>query len=242
MTIYIDYRLWDILIEEFRKTYVERGYYLVGFRYHDNFYVYEAFEFAYSDQSEVFIESDPLVRMFLINTLPAGLNILGVIHSHPFDTSDSPEPSSIDIALCREYEEEIVLTVSRTGGVKAIVFNGDIAPLEVKIKKFDSERPHVIRVKIPYTYFCVFPYFVSQFEKKLYIPKIIAEHIYRIYLAGRYNGKKLTLPKFLWVWIKQIFALPHKFQIDQIDETMRYIKHTSFSKIVYEGNTDRIDL
>lgn len=238
MSVYIDCRLWEMLVDEFKKTSFERAFYLIGFKHNDNFYVYEAFEFAYMNQSEAFIESDPKMRLLLVNILPPGLKILGIAHSHPFDSSDSPQPSQIDEALCIEYQGAAVLTVSRTCGVKAIIFDQEMKSLDVKIKKFDIERPRVIGVRIPYKYYCVFPYFLTKFERMIYIPKIVAEHVYRMYLAGKYDGKKLDIPQYTWVWIKQIFALPHKICVDYSDEVLKYIKLTGFSRIVLDENME----
>jgi len=207
LKLYIDERLWVRILALIEETTLERGFYIVGSRIRDMLIAYEAFEFGYETQEEALIISNPFGRIYLANSLPIGLDLVGILHSHPFNHSSFPQPSSIDIELCREYSGSLVLTANPLGNISAIlVEDNEIFDVPVIIKHYDDEKPKIFRLNDLY---CVLPSIATQNERRIYLPRLYAKHIYKIYLMAEVRDNRIIPPKFRWIWVKQIYSIPH---------------------------------
>ncbi len=208
LSLYIDNDLWVPLLALIREDLLERGFYLTGSRVGDKIVVYEAYEFKYDARGETMIISDPMGRIYLTNTFPVGLDIVGIIHSHPFDQTTNPSPSHVDMEFSREYPGCVVLTVNPSGYHSAIISVGDeVMNVDVVIKSYKDEAPMIVLLNELY---CVLPRLVSDVYMSLYLPKMYAEKIYQLYLMSKYKDGKIIVPKYRWVWVKQVFEIPHR--------------------------------
>ncbi len=236
MRVLLDNRLWDKILSDIKSDRLERAYYLVGLVFRGDMIVYEAFEMRYVERGEVFLASDPMGRILITNSLPGGLRVLGILHSHPFDKSNGPQPSSVDLELAREYDNDIIMTVNPQGYSTAVRYiDGDIEFININIKRYSSEQPDIL--KIGDTYFVV-PREMSIIERKLYVPRMFAQYMYRVYMAGRFDGSRIILPEYRWVWIRQVFDIPHKIYVDVEREQYGIFTATSFSEIIEGGDRD----
>ncbi len=228
MAIYIDATLWKKMIKIIRQTPYERAFYLIGF-YNDNeSYVIEIFEVLYQSSSITHIISDPYGRMLISNSLPAGIKLLGIAHSHPFDQSSKPEPSSIDLELAREYEGDIIITMNPTGEATAVKFAGDYEDVRIKIEDFPREL-RIIRVDDIYF---VFPWWLQDTTIKLRIPQLYGEIMYRLYFHSYFDGKRIIIPEYEWFYVKQKYSIPHIAFGNTRDLTKRYLLENSITKLL----------
>ena len=208
MKILFEETLWMELLSDIKEEPLERAYHLVGSRFRDKLIVYEIFEFRYVDRSPSFVVSDPMGRILLTNSLPAGLRILGIVHSHPFDNSENPKPSAIDIELAKEYYGEAIVTINNAGYATAVIYEDDgLIDINIEVRRLDTEKPEIVYLQNTY---CVVPTLMTVFERKMYFPRFYAEDIYRLYLMSTYDKEGIRPPTYRWIWVRQVFEIPHK--------------------------------
>ncbi len=217
MAIYIDSRLWEIILSKVQECSTEKAFYLVGSTLRGHMYVYEVFEFIYASRGKAHIVSEPAGRILLSLSLPIGTRILGTIHSHPF-SPNTPIPSPIDVELSKEYEGEVMAVINPFGLATAIMcVDGDQYEVPIYVRKLERERPLVGVVEDMYY---VVPLMMSDAERRVYIPRYVAQYVYRLYLMGRFEDGKIITPKFRWVWVRQIFDIPHRVFLGNLESQM----------------------
>ena len=226
MTLHIDSELWERMLKIIQENQHECAFYLIGFDNSEKKYVIELFEVLYSSKSSTHIISDPIGRLLISNSLPGGIKILGIAHSHPFDRSESPRPSSIDIELAEEYKGEIIITVSIAGGATAIRFGEGYELVNIVVENFPEDLKII---KAEDLYF-VFPWWENDDMIKLRVPRLCGELIYRLYLHSRFDGKKIHIPQYEWFFVQQKYRIPH-IAFGEVREAIKnYLLNNSITK------------
>ncbi|MCR8433134.1 MAG: hypothetical protein QXH55_00215 [Candidatus Korarchaeota archaeon] len=207
MAVHIDNILWRTITKIIKGDTNERAFYLVGFSDGENYYVIESFEIQYKTKTQACIVSDPYGRLILSSSLPAGVSIIGVSHSHPFDYSnEKPKPSTMDLSFVYNYKEEIIMTINSTGKASAVRFSEDLEELDIKVRDF-PEKPKVLRIKGVYM---VFPWWASDEMIRLKAPRLYGEILYRLHFHAYLKGKrKIVVPPYEWFFVRQKYAIPH---------------------------------
>ncbi len=242
-------KLWRDIFSEIKRSSREKGFYLIGFNWvsKSRIIIYDAIEFNYTNASETYIESNPNQKVLLYLSLPAGLNLLGILHSHPFEKG-TPRFSSIDMKNFEEsYEEGLFIVVSADGAYNALFKTFDtIYNVELKIVDFEQYyEPKCYRLG---RWNLIVPNGFSKRELEFYSPFYISEimnkEIGMIRIEWINDYAKIILPKFYDVVREEsLYKLPYRiyyksdeslrknikllfneYKIKDIDESRRLIK------------------
>lgn len=231
LIIHIDSKLWRAILKITNDESYEKAFYLIGFSGDEDYYVLECFEIKYQTRTQGSIISDPYSRLILSSSLPAGIRILGIAHSHPFDRTKEPKPSSVDLDLAYERKGEVIVTISSIGGASAIAFLENFKKLDIKIESF-SEEPKILRVKDMYM---VFPWWFPDNLISLQVPRLYGEMLYRLYFHAQVKeDMEIVPPEHEWFFVKQKYAIPHIAFGKLRETTMEYLLNNSITRLAQD--------
>ena len=175
---------WHKLSEILAQDTDERAFYLIGSEWGNKVLIYDLVEFNYEHRSPTYVESSVHQKSLLINALPIGVKIIGVLHSHPF-TSSKPRFSQIDLRDFEEYDSGLFIVVSKTLEYTALYRDGenvDDAVLEIRDLEPD-EDPVIFTMKKRWK--IVIPKGMTKWEIERYVPIYFSEKVSREILLGK---------------------------------------------------------
>ncbi len=209
--------LWDSLRDIIRESDHEKAFFIIGTVWQDKIIIYDLIEFRYHHHNSTSVIGDPYQKVLLVQAIPPGLRILGIMHSHPFEI-DQPEFSSIDLNDFEEFGEGLFIVVSREMKYKAVItFNGRLEECELVIRDLTGdEEPRIISVNERWK--LVIPNGSSRWEIEnysgIYLSTIIANEASLGKLVIRGNVAELKLPEYydlIKSWSK--YKIPYRIYL-----------------------------
>ena len=218
---------WNRLSTIISKEDTERAFYLVGTEWRNKTLIYDLVEFSYRSKSEVYVESNPEQIALLTQSLPAGLKIIGILHSHPFTTS-LPTFSEIDVSDFKKYESGLFIVVSKSLKYKAMVKeSSDFIETDIIIKDLEKEEEPSL-IKIGKRWNIIIPKGATKWEIQSILPQFFSDLVAKEFLLGKVlikNGQiSLRLPIFVDV-IKEWapYKIPYRIYLREKERNFEEI-------------------
>lgn len=140
--ILIDREIFEKALQRGKEEETEIGFYMVGLITNRIAYVYDVLEFPYLERTGASVASNPENLGTLFSAVPAGLEVVGLMHKHP--EGIGPSYSSID--------KKTFLKWSKTGEKGHLIFSGEnieaytvkdgeVREIEFKVKDLKELSP-----------------------------------------------------------------------------------------------------
>lgn len=230
----------------------ETGLYILGLMDHSDrtAIVLDYFEFQYSERSRTYIESNPQKKIFLLQSLPIGLKLIGNIHNHPFlERGLLPSPSSIDISTYKDYLSGF-FGISNSYGELNFYYNDGEKLIKAKYQSIEDK--HVLNSLIT-TNLENYPIFYHKDYSENFLRSMIYEGLYekKLLLLSLtkiiINSGKIEVkwPKWLdIVKIGPLIKIPYRiYYHDNRPKTIQNKIETLFNKAkFYNEEMEEIEL
>jgi len=209
--------LWSAIEGIVKSDKLERAFYIIGFSWRGKLIIYDLVEFKYKERSQTHVLGDPHQKALLIQSLPPGLKLLGILHSHPFDKG-KPSFSSIDMRDFSEFGEGLFIVVSGSMDHYSLFMSSEgseecrliVRDLE------DVERPQTLIINGRWK--LIVPAGLSKWELEKYALIYLSEIVTRETVLGKliiHGGyADLVLPDYCDVvksW--NLFRIPYRLYI-----------------------------
>lgn len=221
--------LWNLIKRIITSDDLERAFYIIGSSWRDKLIVYDLVEFRYRERSKTHILGDLHQKALLIQSLPPGLKLLGIIHSHPFN-HDEPSFSEIDMRNFSEFGDGLFIVVSGSMNHYSLLMSGgERKECHLIIRDLNNdERPKILLVNGRWK--LVIPAGSSKWEIERYGLNYLSEVATREIVLGRLtihdNNLNLVLPSYFDVvksW--NLFRIPYRLYIcKDTEDVLKEIK------------------
>lgn len=154
--VIMDSKILQKALRRGREEETEVGFYMIGLIKNRQAHVYDILEFPYLERSGASVVSNPEKKGSLFNSVPAGLEVIGIMHKHP--SGMTPSFSSIDKRTFLEW--------SKSGTKAHIIFSdSDVRAYTVKGKKIreigfkteETEEISSLMLELPITIKLFYP-------------------------------------------------------------------------------------
>lgn len=214
--------LWRLVGRIISDDQLERAFYIIGLAWRGILIIYDLVEFKYIERNKTHVIGDPHQKALLIQAIPPGLKLLGILHSHPFDKG-KPDFSTIDLRDFSNFGNGLFIVLSGSLEYNAVFMSGrESKECHITIRELrDHEKPRILIVNNRWK--LIVPMGLSKWELEKYAPIHLSEAISREVILGRIKVSEtsadLALPDYFDV-IKSWnpFKIPYRLYLQESTE------------------------